>query len=363
MLNTPIKKQFLISPFFAFFLIHTMQIGVGFLNFQRKIALKAGHDAWIAVIFVGIGVHLLIWMIYSILNKEKADLISIHRNMFGKWLGGMLSFVFSLYVFLCGLMYMETMLEIIRIWLFPTLNKWTFALVYLISVYYIIAGGFRTIVGVSFFGALVPCLFWFTLFIPLDYADFRNLLPIWDHSVIDMFLSAKEMVFNFLGFEFLFLYYPFFKQPEKSQKWVHLGHFVSMFIYLIITFLTIAYFSEGHLEKTVWPTLTMWKIIRLPIVERFEFMGVITWTMVVLPNICLCFWAASRGVKKIFKVQQKSILVLSLVIVFMAICSLSNPEIKQVNRIVSTAGFYIGFVYIPILFIIYQIRYKMRRKS
>ncbi|MBG9578716.1 hypothetical protein ABE42_05645, partial [Bacillus thuringiensis] len=63
-MKTGIKAQFLVSSFFAFFLINTMQIGVGALSFQREIAQHAGHDAWIIVILTGVIGHVLIWMIY-----------------------------------------------------------------------------------------------------------------------------------------------------------------------------------------------------------------------------------------------------------------------------------------------------------
>ncbi|HAJ3957491.1 TPA: GerAB/ArcD/ProY family transporter, partial [Escherichia coli] len=39
-----------VSPYFAFFLNHKIQIGVGILGFERYIAQSAGHDAWVAII-------------------------------------------------------------------------------------------------------------------------------------------------------------------------------------------------------------------------------------------------------------------------------------------------------------------------
>lgn len=70
-MKTDIKAQFLITPFYSFFLIHTMQIGVGILSFQRNIAQHAGHDAWMVVILTGVIGHILIVMMYSMLNREK----------------------------------------------------------------------------------------------------------------------------------------------------------------------------------------------------------------------------------------------------------------------------------------------------
>ncbi|HEU5140768.1 MAG TPA: GerAB/ArcD/ProY family transporter, partial [Bacillales bacterium] len=83
-----VKESKKISPYMVMFVIHPLQIGVGILSFQHDIVKYAGYDAWISVILAGLGTHALLWIIYSILNKGKGDLIKIHRDMFGKWVGG-----------------------------------------------------------------------------------------------------------------------------------------------------------------------------------------------------------------------------------------------------------------------------------
>ena len=54
--NVPESKK--ISPFLVFFLIHSMQSGVGILGFQRFIAKSAGYDAWMSIILSGLMIHI-----------------------------------------------------------------------------------------------------------------------------------------------------------------------------------------------------------------------------------------------------------------------------------------------------------------
>lgn len=136
-----------------------MQLGVGALSFQREIAAHAGHDAWMVVIFTGVMVHIWIWMIYTVMNKEKQSIIHIHHKVWGTWLGGIMSFIFSLIIFSYSLVYLEAILEIIRVWIFPSLNKWTLVAVYLMIVYSIVVSGFRTVVGISVFSVLFPLFY------------------------------------------------------------------------------------------------------------------------------------------------------------------------------------------------------------
>ncbi|AHA75379.1 MULTISPECIES: GerAB/ArcD/ProY family transporter [Bacillus cereus group] len=359
-MKTGIKAQFLVSSFFAFFLINTMQIGVGALSFQREIAQHAGHDAWIIVILTGVIGHVLIWMIYTLLNKERQSIISIHRKVWGVWLGGILSFILCLYILSYSFVYLQSILEIIRVWIFPSLNKWTLAAVYLILVYFIVVGGFRTVVGISVVSVVLPLFLWLTFLSPLEFANYRNLFPMGEHSIKELFVSMKAMSFSFLGLELLFLYYPFLQDPEKSQKWAQFGHLYTICIYLGLTFVTTVYFSPEHLSHTVWPTLSMWKIIRFPFIERFEFIGIATWIMILLPNICLSCWAASRGLKDLCGLRQKSLLPCLLSILFLMIVFISGRyATASLNRIISSIGFYIVVVYIPILFVVYHIRNRM----
>lgn len=65
-----------------------MQLGVGVLGFQRIVAKSAEQDAWISIVIAGLGVHVLIWMIYKILDKSGGDVTDVHREIFGKWIGG-----------------------------------------------------------------------------------------------------------------------------------------------------------------------------------------------------------------------------------------------------------------------------------
>ncbi|HWO95390.1 MAG TPA: GerAB/ArcD/ProY family transporter [Bacillus sp. (in: firmicutes)] len=362
-MNTSVKDQFLVSPFLVFFLINGMQVGIGVLSFQRTIAKSSGHDAWIPVIAAGMIAHLLIWMIYKMLDKEKGDLITIHQHTFGKWAGGLLSIFFFLFFLVDSITVLRTYIEVIQVWMFPLMKTWPFAFVFLLSVYYVVSNGFRTVTGICFLGVILPLYLFLTFLFPLKFSDIRNLLPVWDHSLMDMAVSTKDMTFSYMGIQLIFLYYPFIQKPETSQKWAHYGNLFSMIIYLFITLVTLVYFKQGHLLRTTWPTLTMWKIIEFPFVERFEFIGIASWAMIILPIICLNLWGASRLAKQLFKVKQRKALVFLLLICFIGnVLLIDQKSLQLLTRALSMAV-YVFHIYIPVLFMIYHIRFRARKNS
>ncbi|MGM0878218.1 MAG: GerAB/ArcD/ProY family transporter [Bacillota bacterium] len=359
-----IAERFQVSHFLVFYLIHSLQFGVGGLGFQRSIAEKAGRDAWIAVILSGLIVHVSLWMIYHVLNGSNGNIVTVHKDIFGKWIGGFLSLILSLYFILLAITVLRTYIEIVEVWMFPDLNVWLFSIIFLLLVYYIISGGFRVVTGISFFGVVLPSYLLLTFLFPIQFSDIKNLFPILNHSVKDMSISTKKMSFTVIGFEALLIYYPFIKNVNKSKKWAHLAVAFSTLVYTFICIITIIYFSEEQLGKNLWATLTIWKIAKMPFVERFEYIGIANWILIILPNICLSLWCASRCLKDTFKINQKySIIFVLLVAYFSVNLSETRRQISFMSDIVGQVGFYIIFTYIPIMFFLTFIICKVKEKK
>ncbi|OLS36113.1 spore gernimation protein GerB [Alkalihalophilus pseudofirmus] len=361
-MDKPIKEQYLVSGFLVFFLIHGMQIGIGILGFQRGVVKEAGYDAWISVIGAGIFVHLIIFCIYLLVKRSNGDLISIHQQLFGKWVGNTLSFIVCVYFICLASIVMRAYIEIIQVWMFIDLPTWVMALIGFGLFYYVVAGGFRSVVGLAFLGVIIPIPLFLILLMPLEFAHFINLVPVFKHTLVELALGAKETTLSFLGFEILLLYYPFLKNRQFTQKWAQLGASTTTFVYTVVMLISLAFYSEEQLNKTIWATLSLFKVVQLPFLERFEYIGVALWVLFIAPNIALALWAASRGAKRIFQMNQRIALFISLVLVTVIMISLpTRQEISLFADWVSTFGFYFVFAYIPFLVIIQTVLMKVKK--
>jgi spore germination protein AB len=338
-----------------------MQIGPEYLSMSNKPIQLAGQDAWISVILCGISFHIVIWMIYRILNRNETDLIHIHQQFFGKWAGGGLNFIFIVYFLLVASFEIRLFIEIIQVWLFPDLETWPLALALLLLVYYIVAGGFRVIVGICMF-SMIRYLLIIALFFPAAFYHFNNLSPIMDHSLNDIIKAGKELIFPYLGVEMLFFCYTFIETPKKSQKWAHLANFVTTVSYLLIIFFSLLLFKSEQLSNEIWPHLTKYKFIHFPFMERFEFIGATSQILMVIPIICFCLWASSRMFKFLFTVKQLTVLPILLILVFTAVCLIpGRNRIEAIQTLLSKIGFYIIYAYIPFVYIVDILRMKVRR--
>ncbi|UOE53498.1 GerAB/ArcD/ProY family transporter [Cytobacillus oceanisediminis] len=345
-----------VSPYLVFFIIYNSQVGVGILSFQRTIAEKAGYDAWINVLSAGCLVQVFIWVMYKLLEKANGDIIDVHTAAFGKLLGKFLSFFIISYYALASVSVMLEFIKIIQVWMFPTIPSLVISALILILVYYCISGGFRVVVGMSFLSFIFPQIFILVLYIfPLKIAQFSNLLPIMNHSLKDMLESLKSSMYTIAGTEALLMFYPFIRNPDESKKFAHLGVLFTTLLYTISSIVSFTFYSEEQLKTTIWPELSLIKIIKLSYLERFEYLYISMYLIIVTALISLLLWCSSRGLKKIFNMKQKYAL-LTLILVSILLCQLTNEQFKEMlDNYITHMNLYVFYVYIPLLLLYFTL--------
>lgn len=347
-----------VSNFFLFFIIISSQIGVGLLSFQNLIAKQAKQDGWIVVFITGLTLHLVLWMIFNILDGDTKNIYSFHESIFGNLLARFCMLLLICYFFLIAVVVFQSYIYIIQVWLFPTISIWELGICILLILYYVVSGGFRVVTGVCFLAFFTPLLLLvFSLLFPMKISTFQNMFPVFHLSLEDFFTSFKGTTSIYMGFESLLIYYPFLKKGNIAKKWANLGLLYTTLLYTIVAVISISYFSLEQLLHTKWPTLEMVKIIKLPFIERFEYIFVFCWLIVIIPTICLPLWSICRLNKSVFNFRPRITLTISLVAMLVISILLNTPiEMDLLRRGVSNIGFYFIYAYIPALFSIKWLR-------
>lgn len=363
-MGTEIKKENKISPTLVFFLIHSMQIGISILGFQSQVAKAVGQDAWIVVLLAGLLMHVIIYLMYKLLSYKETSLLAIHNGLFGKFIGNSLSMVFLVFYLAVGILVIRIYIEIVQVWVFPQWRTWSFGLIFVLIIYSIISGGFRTVVGMSFFGVVIPAYLIFSFFWPIEYSHYTRFLPILNHSIGEMFTGVAAAIPLYIGISTLLFYYPFINEPKKSQKWAHIGNLVSTLLYLTVTAVTTAYYGSEQLSRLVYPTLGAWKIVELPFAERFEFIGIASWLFVIMPNCCVPIWCIGYSVKQMFKVQHRITLCVTLILIYIFVTLLrTRTQIDAFSTRVVNFGIIILCGYIPFLTAIQVVKNKWGKRK
>jgi spore germination protein (amino acid permease) len=355
------NPPYILSTFILFFIIHKMQVGIGIQGFQRLIFFEAKQDAWISVVLAGFFTHIVvIVMIKTLELYGPTDLYGVHHEVYGRWIGKIVNSLYIIYWLWMFLIVLINYIEVIQTWVFPNVPTWLFSSSILLLVIYGVTGGLRIIVGACFFSIILSL--WILGFIgyPLRFLDIHHLLPVMESSITQILKGTYKMTLTIIGFEILYVVYPFLKERGKVTRFAHLGIAGTNLLYLIVILITLTYFSPGQLENTIWPTLSLFKIVKLPFIERTEYVAVSFWLLIIIPNLMLYLWAAVRGVRRTFEKKTKGLIWLfSFIIFFVSLFINSRLKTNQFNDLFAKIGFYVSFCYPFLLFILALIKKKV----
>ncbi|TVY05583.1 GerAB/ArcD/ProY family transporter [Paenibacillus cremeus] len=358
-----VKENNLISGFFVFFLLNASQTGVGGIAAENRIYKDSGNDAWISVLIMGLSLHLIIWMIFKMLGNPAKDVIDLHQMIFGRFLGNAVSLLMIGYYFISALYVFRIYIDVLQSWIFPTLTTWEFTVVLLCLMYYLVSGGFRVLTGLAFFAVGTSVLVYLLIYYPIRFGNISHLMPVNHHSAADLLKSSKISYGMFIGFEALLVYFPFIKSAEKNARWAHLGLLLNTLQFTATIVSTLMYFSQGLLKNTLYQTIVVTKIIEFQFLERFEYVFIFSWLIIIIPSLCLSIWSCIRIIKRVTHIKPRISLALILLTFFIVVVQFNDRvKVNELSSFVAEIGFYFVFAYIPLLFILYLIRSMKKAK-
>ncbi|MGR3763078.1 GerAB/ArcD/ProY family transporter [Rossellomorea sp. NS-SX7] len=357
------KQQNLVNAFLVMFIVHSAQLGVGVQGFQRIIYMEAKHDAWMSVILSGIITNIIgLIMVKTLQAYESADLYGIQRDVYGKWIGTLFNLVYVSYCLGAFLVIIRNYIEVVQAWVFPEVPTWFLAITLIILVLYGTLGGFRIIAGVSFFSVFLALWLLGLLGYPLQFINWQNIIPMFESNAMDILKGTYAMTFTVIGFELIYSYYPYIKEKQKTNRYVQIGLVYTTFLYAAVMVVSLGYFSGGQLERTIWATLSLFKIVRLPFIERFEYVAITFWMLIILPNLMLYLWSASRGMARIFRRKEKTFIWIFALMLFVVLqFFVTREQINSLSDYFGKVSFYIVYCYPIVLYLFVMIKKRFRK--
>ncbi|OZU87874.1 spore gernimation protein [Virgibacillus indicus] len=354
-----------IRAFYLFFIISSLQLGVGIMGAPSIVFMESKQDSWISVLIAFlIIVFILFIMLYILKQYENTDIFGIQADVFGQWLGKLLGTVYIIYFLAVLFSVVTTYIDVVRVFIFPEVSPFLLALLLMSLVTYSVLGGFRVIVGVCFLFFILTHWILFLLIEPALEIDWTHLQPVMGASITELFKGAKATVYTLLGFEILFFVYPFIKNKEKVKLPVILAVGWTTVIILITVITSIGFFSPDQLMRREWPVLNLFKIQTFSFIERLDFVVVAGWMMVIVPNIVILMWGITYGMKRLYQIPQKKTLYIVSILLVIASAFMDNHfQIYSFTDIVARSGFWVGYIYPLLLLPLVLLKKRWRRKK
>ncbi|MGG3470155.1 GerAB/ArcD/ProY family transporter [Neobacillus pocheonensis] len=359
------RKGLLFNAYLLMFFIHKVQTGIGIVGLPRIVYLESKHDAWISVFLAGVFTSIVIFVMFLMLKQyDSADLYGIQVDVFGKWIGNLLNIAYMVYLSACFFTIFMNYIEIVQVWIFPNLPAWQLSLVLIALAVYAVQGGVRIVVGFAFLGVIGTVWLGTILVVPMKYADTTHIFPIFNVDIKHLVKGIYRSSLSMMGFELLMFFYPFVKDRKNMLLYAQIGNLYTTFLFTVVTLVSIMFFAEDSLARTIWPVLSMFKIVRLPNLERFEFIAVSFWMLIILPNMGAYLWAASKGFSRVVKWKQKhGIWIIGVLAWGLAFFIHSRMQMNMVTDYVAKMGFVLAFCYPLLLTAIVLVKKRLVRRK
>ncbi|NBD26888.1 GerAB/ArcD/ProY family transporter [Paenibacillus glycinis] len=359
------RERYTISSIHLLCVMYVSIVDVSLMGFQREVVNDAGYDAWMSVLLAGLGVHLLLRLIFGIVSRyepSNATIVAINNFCFGRAVGSVLNAAFMAFALLGAFLTYRSYLEMCKLWIFPTMNFWPFSLLFLVLLYYAVNGGLQAVAGICFWGLLSSLLFVapFSMML-IPYLHPVNLMPAFDHSFAEVMRSSKQMAAQYIGFEVLLVAYPLLQHPSSSRKWAHAGVLLSTCMFLWLLLAAFMYFSRGQILHTIWPTLNMISVLEIPLMQRLEYLILSIWLIKILANISLGLWAVCHSAKLAFRAKPRIVLVVCLLLFAVLQGAIKDlNDIQPIRTLYNQVGLWFLYAFIPLLFVLTWLRRRKR---
>ncbi|NGQ94400.1 GerAB/ArcD/ProY family transporter [Brevibacillus sp. SYP-B805] len=270
-----------ISPLQLVFLIFGTIVGVGFITLPRGVMEKAREDAWISVLLAGIVSILALWLSVRAARLFPQDtLVEYNPKAFGRILGFLFNLAYAGYFFFFTVTGVRTMAEVVRAEMLPFTPLEVIILTMLFAVVYVSWDGLMPIIRLKESGLPLTFLLivFFLLFAFLE-ADWSELRVPFVEGIAPVFQALPTTIYSYLGFEILFLYYPFVMRKEKALLGGSIAIALTALFYAFIVLGTLVTIGVDVAIAQTYPVITMAKLIEVvrQFVERGELLLIILW--------------------------------------------------------------------------------------
>lgn len=304
-------------------LLVTLIIGIGILSLPRALADKAGPDSLIVIIAGSILFFCLAILINKLIAKfPNSSIIEIGSLLMGRPIGQLLGFLYIIYLFVLMVLQTRAFGEIVKSFLLLATPIEVIMISLLLSCTYLVRSGIEPIARIAviiFPLSLIPMIL--TMFAIINEVDPTYFLPILRTPMMDLIKSLPEIMFSFLGYEFILFLGYFVKEPTKIKKESYWALFTVSIIYFITVFIVIGRFGILGTKNLIWPTITLFKTIEFPgtIIENVEVVILSTWLLSIFATISITFFGLAFLTSKVVNAKDHNYFVLPYIPLIYAI--------------------------------------------
>lgn len=331
---------------------------------------EAGQDAWLSLL-IAAAMMVPLLLVYARIMRlfPETDLFDILEILFGKIFGKVFIVLITWYALhLCALV-LRNFTEFLQIVAFPETPQLPMMIaIILVTVYLAISG--ENILGkwsmIMF--PIVALTVFLTIAIGVTDLDFTHLLPVLGQG-LQKVMSGSYQILTFPFAEtVLFLGIAGAVRKDVSPyKMYGFAIIVSSFILLLVIFRNIMILGTPMISASYFPSYTTARILHVgDFLTRIEGSITMNFLLSGIAKITLCLTVASKGITKLFAIQDYKRMIMPTSMLAVALCAIVyNSAMEMFGFIKYYQVYAVPFqILIPaVVWITAEIRQKMQAKK
>lgn len=346
-------------------LIHS-QIGVGIITLPSEVFEKAKSDSWLAIIFAGIVVQVIIFIFGFLIKRfPENNLFEIFRETFGLPLGRILILFTSLYFIVQAGAITANFSLILKSWMMPNTPK---SIIVLLALGLAVYGASGNLIQISrMFTLTIGLMFVFIGFAiySLKSAKLTYLLPIGIYGLGPISGGALVALHSFLGFEFIIMLYPCVNANRGELiKITSLANLIVTLFYTFAVICSIMFFSPKEMTMLPEPILYLVKSFTFKIIERPDLIFISLWIVFVMTTLIMMLYVVTIGLTTLTtSIKKQWLIVFATILIYLVgISTYGEYKIATLYKYLNPSAIVFS-IFLPILTLLFSLILKRKGEA
>jgi len=311
-------------------LIVSIQIGTGILSLPASLSTVCGHDGWISMLLYGTIITAVIFFIIKLMNRyNNKSIYEINKLLYGKYLGGLLNLLIVLYLWYSACLSLRGYTNVIHVDLLRSTPTLVICIFTIIPTYYLTWYGLKYVTrfaSMIYLSLSFCCILFLLVFKDLR---FSFLMPIGQSGIEGIKASFSPCTYAFLGYEVISVIYPEITNKKKAMKYAIGSNIITIIFCTFLLLVITSFFGEEMLKKSVFPTITLSRSYRAPIIERMDILFIAIWLPAMAMTTRGYFCIAYYSINKLLNLKKKAM----HLILFTSITILLSDVPKSISNV------------------------------
>ncbi|MGD8189364.1 GerAB/ArcD/ProY family transporter [Brevibacillus ginsengisoli] len=349
-------------------LITVIAIASPILYIPKAVTSTANRDGWYVVLIAGffgmINALVILWLEKQFPGK---NLMEINRILLGRFIGGLLNFVFILYfIDLCTWVLRE-FTEFLLITVEPTTPFYVYVTIGMILASFTAFHGLEVFARVS--EIIFPIVFGIYLLVfclLLNQYHPENLLPVLENGVVKPLKGMLETETLFGDIMIILMITNHVRKDQNTQKYLMMSMGWSTIFICASVVASIMDFGAETTSTLTYPTFTLIQDINIAnILDRIDILVVAIWILGVYVKFTSYFFGAVYGISTALQLKNYRVVILPIALAMIVITKWKVPNFIQISTIYSQNAWYFALFQIGIpsaLLLLAILRKKLIKK-